>query len=248
MTEGDTITAPVSFVRRHHRVILLAVVVAGGIALATTLGPRIGWDTLARNQDALLRWVAAHPVVAPLLYLAAYILTAALSLPNAAVLSVAGGLLFGSFFGCALTVTGATIGASLLLLAARTALGDALVRRGGRLIEAVRTGLRRDGFSYLLALRLVPLFPFWVVNLAAAVGGMRLITFVPATALGIIPASFVLSSIGSGVAGILAAGRTPDLSVIFAPRVILPLCGLAALSLLPVLWRWRQRSRAGAHA
>ncbi len=90
----------------------------------------------------------------------------------------------------------------------------------------------------------MPLFPFWVVNLAAAVGGIRLVAFVPATALGIIPASFVLSSIGSGVGGILAAGRTPDLSVLFAPRIILPLVGLAFLSLLPVLWR----RRPGAHA
>jgi uncharacterized membrane protein YdjX (TVP38/TMEM64 family) len=87
--------------------------------------------------------------------------------------------------------------------------------------------------------RLVPLAPFWVVNLAAAVGGMSLRAFVPATALGIIPASFVLSSIGAGVGGVLTAGRTPDLSVLFAPRIILPLLGLAALSLLPVVVRWR---------
>ena len=117
--------------------------------------------------------MAAHPVGAPLAYVLAYVLTAALSLPQGALLTVTGGLLFGSVFGCALTVAGATIGASLLLLAARTALGDVLARRGGRVVEAVRGGLERDGFSYLLALRLVPLFPFWAVNLAAAIGGMR---------------------------------------------------------------------------
>ena len=228
---------------RYRRVGLVLLLFAGGSGLAIWLGRRIGWNTLAQHQDALLAWVAGHPVLAPALFVLAYIATAALSLPNATVLTVAGGLLFGSVLGCVLTVTGATIGASLLVLAARTALGDSLVRRGGPLVERVRDGLRRDGFSYLLALRLVPLFPFWVVNLAAAVGGIRMAAFVPATALGITPASFVLSSIGAGVGGILGAGRTPDLSVLFAPRIVLPLIGLAGLSLLPVLWRRRRGAR-----
>jgi uncharacterized membrane protein YdjX (TVP38/TMEM64 family) len=108
----------------------------------------------------------------------------------------------------------------------------------------VQERLARDGFSYLLALRLVPLFPFWVVNLAAAVANIRLAIFMPATFLGIAPASFVLSSIGAGVGAILADGKTPDLSVLFAPHVLLPLLGLAALSLLPVLLR----RRTGSHA
>jgi uncharacterized membrane protein YdjX (TVP38/TMEM64 family) len=91
-----------------------------------------------------------------------------------------------------------------------------------------------------MALRLVPVVPFWVVNLAAAIAGMRLSMFVPATALGIAPATFVFSSIGAGVGAVLAAGQTPDLSVLFTPQIILPLVGLAILSLLPVAWRrWR---------
>jgi uncharacterized membrane protein YdjX (TVP38/TMEM64 family) len=102
----------------------------------------------------------------------------------------------------------------------------------------MRAHLARDGFSYLLALRLVPLFPFWIVNLAAAVAGIRLTVFVPATLLGILPASFVLSWIGADVGGVLADGRTPDLSLMFSPRVLLPLLALAVLSLLPVLVRW----------
>ncbi|WP_428487299.1 TVP38/TMEM64 family protein [Rhodopila sp.] len=224
--------------------VLLLLVIGAAVALAFVAGRRISWATLAHNQDAMTRWVAAHPVAAVLLFVLAYILTAALSLPNATVLTVAGGLLFGTVLGCVLTVVGATTGASLLLVAARSALGDTLVQRGGGLVTSVRDRLQRDGFNYLLALRLVPLVPFWVVNLAAAVCGMRLRVFVPATVLGIIPDSLVLCSIGSGVGGILAEGRTPDLSVLFAPWIILPLLGLAALSLLPVLLR----SRWGTHA
>ncbi len=221
---------------------LLPVIVAA--ALAIGFGRQIGWDTLARNQDVLMQAVAAHPAVAPALFLLTYVVTAALSLPNASVLTVAGGLLFGTVFGGVLTVVGATLGASLLLLVARSALGVFIQGRLGVAAAPVLRRLRRDGFSYLLALRLVPLAPFWAVNLSAAVVGMRLRAFVPATVLGISPGSFVLSSIGSSVGGILAQGRTPDLSMLFAPRIVLPLLALAALCLLPPLLRRRSTLHA----
>lgn len=204
----------------------------------------VGWDSLARHQVLLTNWVGAHPVASGGLYLLAYILTAALSLPQGAVLTVAGGLLFGSVVGCVLTVVGATIGASILLVVVRSAFAATLQRHRHRIPEHVQTRLERDGFSYLLALRLIPLFPFWLLNLAAAIAGIRLIAFIPATLFGIAPASFVLSSIGAGVGSILAEGRTPDLSILFSARVLLPLLGLAVLSLLPVLFR----RRPGVHA
>ncbi len=215
-------------------VVLIALAAAGFILLRG-----VGWDSLARHQGQVTAWVSGHPIGSAVLFVIAYILTAALSLPQATVLTVAGGLLFGSVTGCALTVTGATIGASILLVAVRSAFAQTLDRQRHRIPARVQHRLKRDGFSYLLALRLVPLFPFWVVNLAAAVAGIRLAVFLPATLLGIAPASFVVSSIGAGVGTILAQGRTPDLSVIFAPRILLPLLGLAALSLLPVLFRGR---------
>jgi uncharacterized membrane protein YdjX (TVP38/TMEM64 family) len=221
---------------------LLILAVAAVVAYFLLRG--IGWDSVGRHQDTLRGWVGAYPIASAGLYLLAYILTAALSLPQGALLTVAGGLLFGTVSGCALTVTGATIGASILLLIVRSAFAQVLDRNRHRIPAPVQERLARDGFSYLLALRLVPLFPFWVVNLAAAVANMRLAVFVPATFLGIAPASFVLSSIGAGVGAILAEGKTPDLSVLFSARVLLPLLGLAALSLLPVLLRRRTDSHA----
>jgi uncharacterized membrane protein YdjX (TVP38/TMEM64 family) len=199
----------------------------------------VGWDTLARHQAMLGAWVATHPIASAALYLVAYILTAALSLPPAAVLSVAGGLLFGALLGCALTVTGATIGASILVVALRSAFAPMLERHRDRIPRQIQTRLARDGFNYLLALRLLPLFPFWIVNLAAAIAGIRLAVFIPATLLGIIPASFIFSSIGAGVGSVLAQGLTPDLSVLFSAPVLLPLAGLAVLSLLPAILRHR---------
>jgi uncharacterized membrane protein YdjX (TVP38/TMEM64 family) len=216
---------------------LLILAVAAATAFYLLRG--VGWDDLARHQDALRGWIDAHPIGSAALYLLAYILTAALSLPHGIILTIAGGLLFGTVLGWVLTIIGATIGASILLLTVRFALAQTVERNRHRIPVRVQERLARDGFSYLLALRLVPLFPFWIVNLAAAVAGIRLAVFFPATLLGIAPASLVMSSIGAGVGAILAEGKTPDLSVLFAPHILLPLVGLAALSLLPVLLRRR---------
>jgi uncharacterized membrane protein YdjX (TVP38/TMEM64 family) len=226
--------------RRLPRALLLLLLLGSGMAAWISAGPHFGWGVLARHQDSLRQLVSTYPVAAPLVYVLAYVLTAALSLPQATLLTVTGGLLFGPMFGATLTVIGATIGASILLVVARNAMGDALTRRGGRPVAAARAELQQDRFAILLALRLLPLFPFWAVNLAAAAAGMRLTAFVPATALGIAPACFIFSSIGAGVGEVLAAGRAPDMSALAAPRVLLPLLGLAALSLLSVVWRrWR---------
>jgi uncharacterized membrane protein YdjX (TVP38/TMEM64 family) len=223
---------------------LLPLLVLVGLAVAAfVLLHGVGWDSLARHQGVLKDWVAANPVASGVLYILAYIATAALSLPQGALLTVVGGFLFGPVIGWALTVIGATIGASVLLVIVRSAFARTLERQRHRIPEPVQARLARDGFSYLLALRLVTVLPFWLVNLAAAIAGLRLPVFVAATFLGIAPASFVLSSIGAGIGTVLAEGRTPDLSVLFSPRVLLPLLGLAALSLLPALLR----RRPGAH-
>ena len=155
----------------------------------------LGGKSLARHQAGLTHWVAAHPVAAALLYLSAYVLTAALSLPQAAIVTVAGGLLFGTVLGGVLTIIGATAGAAILVAVVQTALHGVLDRHRRRIPAAVQARLARDGFLYLLALRLLPVVPFWLVNLAAAVGEIRLPVFVPATLLGIAPASFVFSSV-----------------------------------------------------
>jgi uncharacterized membrane protein YdjX (TVP38/TMEM64 family) len=215
--------------------LLLVVLVCVGFYLARGAG----WDSLARNQALLQDWARTHPLVSAEIYLFVYTSVAALSLPQATILTVAGGMLFGPVLGCALTVAGATLGATILVAIVRSALGQALTSHFKRIPEAVRDRLATDGFSYLLALRLVPLFPFWIVNLAAAVAGIRLAAFIPATVIGIAPASFILTSIGADASMLLAEGKTPDLSMLLSPRTLLPLAGLAVLSLLPALFRRR---------
>lgn len=216
--------------------------VGGALALAYALGAQrvFSFRWLGERQGALHAAVAARPLATAAAYVALYAAAVAVSLPGATVLTLAGGLLFGAVAGTACAVAGATAGAVLLFLAARYVIGDWLARRAGGLMARLRPGLERDGFSYLLALRVLPLFPFWMVNLAPALVRMRVGTFALATLIGIVPGTAVLASIGAGLGSVLASGRQPDLSTVLRPAVLLPLVGLSLLSLLPVAWRhWK---------
>jgi uncharacterized membrane protein YdjX (TVP38/TMEM64 family) len=164
------------------------------------------------------------------------------SLPGGAVLTITGGFLFGTVFGCAYAVIGATIGAIVVFLAARSALGDMLRAKAGGSIKRMEEGFREDAFSYLLVLRLVPLFPFFIVNLVPAFLGVGLGVYAAATLVGIIPGAFVYASVGSGVGAIFDAGEKPNLGILFTAPVLLPIIGLSVLALVPVVYK-RLRKR-----
>jgi uncharacterized membrane protein YdjX (TVP38/TMEM64 family) len=229
-----------SVTARPWLIVVLAVLLATGILLAWQADP--GWATLAAHQVALQRWVEAAPVLAAAGYCAAYVVCVVLSLPLSVVLTLFGGVLFGAVVGTALAVLSASLGAVLLFLLARGALAPLVARRAGPWLDRVRPGLQRDGFSFLLSLRLIPVVPFWLLNLAPALLGMRLLPFAAATVLGIVPGAAVLAGIGSGLAGVLRQDAPPDLSVLHSPPVLLPLAGLVVLSLLPVAWRHGRRA------
>lgn len=215
------------------------------LVLATGAHEALSFESLRRHRGALLELTAARPILAALLYLLVYALAVALSVPGALVLTLAGGFLFGTIVATGLVVVGATLGAVLLFLVARTALGGALRARAGPWLAKMAHGFNRDAFSYLLVLRLVPIFPFWLVNLVPALLGVRLSTFVLATAIGIAPGSLVYASVGAGLGAVFDRGGEPDLGLILEPRVLLPLLGLAALALVPVAWR-RRKGGTGA--
>ncbi len=207
-----------------------------GLALFFALGGEryVSFETLRERRSELMQFVAAHALLAPLCYLLAYAAMAAFSLPGGAVMTVLGGFLFGPYAGTAYTVVGATLGASVVFLVAKSAFGAVLAARAGPQLSKMEAGFGRNALSYLLVLRLVPLFPFWLVNLVPAVLNVPLGTYVLGTFLGIIPGSFVFALLGSGVGSVLEAGERPDLGVIFQGRVLLALSGLALLALLPV--------------
>jgi uncharacterized membrane protein YdjX (TVP38/TMEM64 family) len=230
---------------RVRRFLPLAVLAAGFVLFfALGLQHQLSLEALKTNRAWLEALVAAHPYKAMAIFAAVYIAAVAFSIPGAVVLTLAGGFLFGTWQAGALVVVSATIGAVIVFLAAKTALAELIRARMGTRITALEDGFRANALSYLLVLRLVPVFPFFLVNLAAGLLGVRLGTYVLATAIGIIPGTFVYAGLGNGLGAIFDAGGTPDLGLIFKSQVLWPLIGLAVLSLLPMIWRGI-RSRRG---
>ncbi|WP_421995577.1 TVP38/TMEM64 family protein [Reyranella sp.] len=228
------------------RRLIPAAVLLLGLALFLTFGLEryFSFDMLRRHHATLVEWVAAHAVAAALLYALAYALVVAFSLPIAALLTPLGGFLFGVTLGTVLSVAGATLGSVAVFLAARTALQDLFRARAGAALARLEEGFRRDSFNYLLFLRLVPVFPFWLVNIVPALLGMGLAPYALATLIGIVPGAVVYSSVGAGLGAVIDRGETPDLGIIFDWRILLPLLGLAVLALVPVVYaRLRDRGR-----
>lgn len=210
---------------------------------AAGVGEQLSVETLAHHRAALDSLVSRHFALAALGYLGLYVTVVALSLPGAVVLTLAGGFLFGALAGTALTVTAATIGAMLVFLVARRLFGaDALDRLGPR-AQALGAAIRRNAASYLLVLRLVPLFPFVLVNLVPAFAGVRLPVHVATTAIGILPGTAVFSLAGAGLGEVLARGEAFDARTVLTPEILAALIGLAALSLaaIPLKARFARR-------
>ncbi len=242
MPGAEPSTADATAQPAWKRLLPIAVLAAGAAAFfAFGGGEYVSLERLGDNRDALQAWTGAHPLPAAALYTLAYIVVIALSLPVGALLTLAGGFVFGTWIGGSLTVVGATIGATVLFIAARTAFADYFKARMGATVARMGDKFRQDAFSYILALRLAPIFPFVVVNVAPALAGAPLNAYVAATAIGIVPGTFVYASVGAGLDAIFAAGGTPDLGVIFQPEVLLPLALLALLALAPTAWKYLKR-------
>lgn len=239
--EGAAVRDPAVW-RKWIPALLLALGLAGVLLL--DLDRFLSFEALHGHRVWLASEVAAHPVRSAAYFFLAYTAATALSVPGGAVLTVAGGFLFGTLAGAGLVLGAATLGASIVFLAARTALGGMLRRRAGPFLTRMEEGFRSDGFTYLLVLRLVPLFPFWLVNLVPAFFGMSLRRYALATLIGIAPATLVFASLGSGLGAVFDTGGTPDLGMLLSPSLLLPMLGLAGLALVPVLYRrfWKSAS------
>jgi uncharacterized membrane protein YdjX (TVP38/TMEM64 family) len=253
--------------RRAIRQLAPVLAIVALIALAYGLGlhRHISFETLIRHRAAIDQFVVQHGVAAVAGYIALYIAVVSLSLPGGAILTVIGGFLFGSVVGGIAAVLGALAGATVVFLIARSAAGEWLTRRAGPFAAKFAEGFCADAFSYLLFLRLVP-FPFWLVNLVPALFGIRLSTYVAATALGILPGTIAFAAFGAGLGSVisaqeaqynacLAAGRTDcsvdfDLSHVLTPAMIGALVAVGVLSLVPAIaWRiWGRKLNAGVRS
>lgn len=219
---------------------LLVLLVGLGLFFAFDVGRYLSWDALKEHQDWLQGQIAAQGVLAYVIFIAIYAVATAFSLPGGALMTIVAGFLFGTVAAALSVIVGATLGAICLFLAARYALFDMLHAKAGPALLKMEQGFKENALNYLLVLRLVPLFPFWLVNLVPALLGVPLKTYIIATAIGIIPGTFVYASVGHGLGEILAAGETPDLTIIYDADVLIPLLGLAVLALIPVFYKaWK---------
>lgn len=200
-------------------------------------GDYLSFEALRANRDALLAWRAAHPATAMVGFVAVYIGIVGLSLPGAAVASLTGGFLFGLFPGTLLNMLGATLGGVVIFAAVRAGFGDRLAARmeaSEGPVARIKAGLDANQWSMLFLIRLVPLVPLFAANLIPALLGVPLLRFVVSTFVGIFPGALVYTGIGAGLGETFDRGEVPDLSIIFAPHILLPILGLCALAALPI--------------
>lgn len=232
---------PPLWVRMTPLVLMAAMVAA---VLLSGAWRELSFENIRGHREDLQAIAAARPWLSLAAFALLYAAVTALSIPGALVLTLTGGFLFGAMRGSAAAILGATAGATVVFLIVRLAAQDSMARRLGPRMTRFREGFRRDAFAWLLSLRLAPIAPFWLVNLVAPVLGAPLRTFVTATFLGVIPTLGIYASVGAGLGRVFDRGEDPHLGLLLEPGVLLPLIGLALLSLVPVAWRLLRRRPA----
>ena len=222
---------------------LLVIVALMLTAYFTGLTKYLSFVEIKERREELLTWLAHYPILMPLTFIAIYIVTTTLSLPGGAVLSLIGGFLFGVPLGTIYVVIGATIGATLIFLAARTALGNLLKNRASPFLSKMKRGFDKNPASYLLFLRLIPIFPFWLVNLAPAFFNVKTRTYIWTTFVGIIPGAYVFTQTGKGLGAIFEAGDAFSFEAVFNLEIKIALVVLALFALLPIFIKRLRRDR-----
>ena len=235
-------TSPTDSPNSFRGKILTGCVLLAGIGtfFLFDLGQYLSLDALKANRDILLQYTNSHYGIAVVLFILVYILQTAFSLPGGAILTLTGGFLFGSLMGTLFVNVGATAGATLAFLAARYLLRDWVEQKFGDRLGAIQAGFAQNAFSYLMTLRLIPAFPFFLVNLVSGLTRVNLGTYVLATSIGIIPGSFVFAFAGRQL------GFINSLSEIASPPVLLSFTLLGLLALMPVAYRKWTNSKGGS--
>ena len=231
---GTTETTSSPFLRRLPIIVIAAVAIFGAVYLRDYLT----FETLAERREDLLAFRDANYLLTALMFIFTYVLIAGFSLPGATIATLTGGFLFSTFPGALFNIFGATLGATAIFVAARWGFGEKL---GARLegsegvVKKIKDGIDENQWSMLFFIRLVPAVPFFMANLVPSFLEVPLRRFVISTFFGIMPGAIVYTSVGAGLGEVFARGETPDLGIIFQPQILLPILGLALLSVLPIL-------------
>ena len=194
-------------------------------------------EYLQEHRQTLLLLRTNHYWLFSLLFILSYVLLVSVSFPGASVLSILAGFIFGLSIGTLYTVTGATLGSTIIFLSIRYAVQSLSFHSSYKIIYKMQTGFRVNEVWYLFFLRLLPVFPFWAVNIAAAVFNVRFFTFIIVTFLGIIPGTIVYVWLGCGLAQLLDKHEPLNMALIHEPAILIPLVLLACLSLLPIYFK-----------
>ena len=224
--------------------LLLRLAPVGVIVVALGLFFGMGWneyftlDSLRENKDQLQAFVRDSYLIAIVGFIVIYALAVGISFPGASFLTIIGGFLFGIFAGTLSVVVGATAGAVAIFFVSKSAIGDSLVGKAGGFVKKMEQGLRENELAYMFVMRLIPGFPFWVVNILPGALGVKFRNFLISTFFGIMPGTFVYVSIGNGVGAALDAGDDVQLTGLFLkPEILLPILGLIVLSLIPIVYK-----------
>lgn len=219
-------------------VALLVLVALMAVAYLTGWIDQFNLAWIQDNRDTLQAFALERPVVSVGVFVLVYATSVALSLPIATLLTLLGGFLFGVWIGLGAVVVGATLGATIVFLIAQSSVGNALRQRAGPLYQKVSSHMQTNAVGYLLFMRLVPIFPFFLVNIVPALFGMRVGGYVLATFFGIIPGTFVFVNFGQQL------GEIAAVSDLVSPQMLLALGLLGVFVLIPTLYRqWKSHPR-----
>ncbi len=223
-------------VKRWNYLPIVFIIVLSFLAWVFNLYHYLSLDALKFHQKALTFFVNQNPILALLSYCIIYISLVSLSIPAATVMTLAGGILFGQWIGTVSVVICATVGATILFMSAKMASSDWITKKAGSWATKMKAGFQANAFFYLLMLRLIPVFPFFAINIGAAFFQIPVRTFFFGTLLGIIPGSFVYVSIGVAVRELI---QKPNftLHAILEPKILFAFIGLGILSLLPIIYK-----------
>lgn len=224
-------------IKRWLPLILIVVLIVA--AWASGLLDMVNLETIKQQRGELLGLVEAHPILSVAIYMVLYAVVVALSLPIALIMTLTGGLLFGKWLGTAVIVFGATAGATLVFLIARSALGNTLREKAGPLYKKVAANMEQNAVGYMLFMRLVPLFPFFLVNIVPALFNVRVMPYVITTFIGIIPGTFVYANVGKEL------GTIESLSDIASPQTLIAFTLLGLFALIPTLYKQIKNRKNG---
>jgi uncharacterized membrane protein YdjX (TVP38/TMEM64 family) len=229
--------------RRYGLIIVVGLVIA--LIVGSGAWKLLSVRELEAHHAQLRAFVRRSPVESAAAFYAAYVIAVVACVPGPmTAMSAVSGYLFGALPGGLLSLAASVTGSVVVFLACRSAFAEAIASRGGERVRQLEEALNRNAFSYLLTLRLMPVTPFFLPNVAAGLAGVRLSALIWATAIGTAPVSFILASLGSGLSHAIDLGASPGYHLFSRAGVILPLIGLTLLSAASVAWRLLRRGRS----